>query len=249
MNKFSFSFLSNDWSEHRDSSIIHLSFLINLIRLTNNKNTRITELHCYWVSLISQKFTNVHLCFLGHVWWSSYSTDVLSKHNMVANGLACWLADFVTWKFLGMVEDDVILIQFVCQTISLVKENRVTKMNNWGIITLEIFVHNSFIDYDLLSWTQISDRIIKFKCFNKLLLGSSVALVGFKERSTASSGLHYFHSKMLDMIIVHSFVVCNVSRLKIVVTSNVDSAFCSLFIFFFIVFSWQLKESSTWFLL
>ena len=37
LDKFTFSFFHINWSEHRDSSIIHLSFLINLVGLTNDK--------------------------------------------------------------------------------------------------------------------------------------------------------------------------------------------------------------------
>lgn len=37
LDKFTFSFFHVNWSEHRDSSVIHLSFLINLVGLTNDK--------------------------------------------------------------------------------------------------------------------------------------------------------------------------------------------------------------------
>jgi hypothetical protein len=109
-------------------------------------------------------------------------------------------------------------------------------------------VHNSFINYYLINWILFSDSVIKFKSFNKLLLSNSVALVSFEEGSATSSSLDNFHSEMLDVIIVHCFVVSSVCRLKVRITSHIDRAFRSLFIFFFIVLSGKLKESSRRFL-
>ena len=121
-------------------------------------------------------------------------------------------------------------------------------MNYRGIIALEIFVHDSLINYYLINWILFSDSVIKFKSFNKLLLSNSVALVSFEEGSATSCSLNNFHSEMLDVIIVHCLVVSGVCRLKVRITSHIDRAFRSLFIFFFIVLPGELKESSRRFL-
>ena len=142
--------------------------------------------------------------------------------------LIFWLANFITGNFLKMVEGDVILIQFVSETISLVEENGVAKMDNGGIITLEVLVHNSFVDYYLLNWTLVSKSIIEFKSFYKLLFRGSVAFVSFEEGSAAGGGLNNFHGKMFDVIVIlHCVVISWVCGLEIVVTSYVDSAFCT----------------------
>lgn len=126
-------------------------------------------------------------------------------------------------------------------------------MDNGGIKALEIFMHDSFVDYDLLDWGQISNgirRIIEFNCLHELLLLGSVTFIRFEEGSASSSCLHDFHRQVLDVVIVNLFIV-GVSILKIVVTSNVDIAFCTIFnlfsIFFSIVFSREIKESCRWF--
>ena len=84
-------------------------------------------------------------------------------------------------------------------------------MDDGRIETLKILVHNPFVDHNLFGRTLVPNRIIKFKCFNKLLLSGSVALVSFKKGSAASSGLHNFHSEVLDMIVMYGLVIIHVS--------------------------------------
>lgn len=72
-------------------------------------------------------------------------------------------------------------------------------------------MHDSFINDYLFSWSQISNGIVKFKSFYKLLLRSSVAFISFKEGSAAGSSLHNFHGKVLDVVILHRIVIGHVT--------------------------------------
>ena len=84
-------------------------------------------------------------------------------------------------------------------------------MDDGRIKTLKVLVHNSFVDHNLFGRTLVPNRIIKFKCLNKLLFGCSVALVSFKKGSAACGGLHNLHGEMFDMVVMNGLVIINVS--------------------------------------
>ena len=176
-------------AEHDDGHVQVLELVVDLIRLANYK-------------LVVEEFVHA-LFFMFHlILVFSTASKLFGEHYMISYLLADGLFDLVTFQLHGVVLDHIVHIQFVPVLLPLVKDNRVSEMQERCVVSSKIFMHHSFVDNNLTRQFAISPIIVKLERLDELVLVVGVPLESLDDGHAPLVGLDDIHGEVFHIVLV-----------------------------------------------
>ena len=121
---------------------------------------------------------------------------------MISYLLTNWLLNGVSVQFFKLSSYDVIFLELVPIFFSHVENDGVTEMQDRGIFSLELFIHNSLVHDELFFKLAVRSVVVELNGLHEFLLVISVLLEGLDDGHTSLVSLNDVHGKISYEVLV-----------------------------------------------
>lgn len=156
---------------------------------------------------------------------------------MIPDFFSNWLGDLITLDFFKATCGDIILLKLVPILLSLVEDDGVAEMQQGDIVALEVVVHHTLVDDDLLCEGAVASIGIELEGLIKLVFVIGIVLESFDDWHTSLVGLNDLHGQIFYEVV---FVFCGQE------TADSDCLALVFVVLGVVVLPRQIEEGVSW---
>jgi hypothetical protein len=93
-----------------------------------------------------------------------------------------WLGNLIAFEFLILLGKNIIHHELMPVFFSFIEQNVVTEMKKRNIVVMEVVVHHTIINHELLRQFAVTSVVVELQGLHEFVLTVSVPLESFDDR-------------------------------------------------------------------